>query len=74
MRRWLTWWRTVFTASVLWRDTRARLVPPVDERALPGSLLGRFAAETALVDLARLLAAITTCMAGDRSRFVRLGM
>lgn len=73
-RRWLTWWQTVFVASALWRDARARLVPPVDDGALPGSLLERFTAKTALVDVARLLAPITTCMAGDRSRFMRLGM
>lgn len=74
VRRWLTWWRTVFVASTFWCDARARLQPPVAEGLLPGSLLARFAAPRALVDLARFIAPITTSSVPDGSRFVRLAM
>lgn len=74
VKRWLTWWRTVFVASTFWSDARARLVPPVAERLLPASLLGRFSAPQALLDLARFIAPITTSSVADGSRFLRLAM
>ena len=37
--RWRRWWRTTFTATPFWQAKRARLMPPVAEHALPGSLL-----------------------------------
>jgi hypothetical protein len=74
VRRWLTWWRTVFVASSFWSDARARLLPPVAERVLPGSLLERFAAASALLDVARFIAPITTGSVTDGSRFLRLAM
>lgn len=74
VRRWLTWWRTAFVASTFWSDARARLLPPVVERLLPGSLLGRFTETSALVDLARFIAPITTGSVADGSRFMRLAM
>jgi hypothetical protein len=74
VRRWLTWWRTVFVASTFWSDARARLLPPVAERQLPGSLLERFSTASALMDLARFIAPITTTSVSDGSRFLRLAM
>lgn len=40
--RWRRWWREDFPASVLWRATQGRLMPPVDASTLPASLLPRF--------------------------------
>lgn len=40
--RWLSWWREHFPASPLWRERRGRLARPVDESALPASLLAVF--------------------------------
>jgi hypothetical protein len=74
VRRWLTWWRTVFVASSFWSDARARLLPPVSERLLPASLLARFSEASGLLDLARFIAPITTSSVADGSRFLRLAM
>lgn len=54
-RRWTTWWRTVLPRTVFWQAARAHLMPPVDERALPASLLERFTGEL----LERLSALLT---------------
>lgn len=40
--RWRSWWGEDFLASDVWRAARARLMPPVDESMVPGSLLPRF--------------------------------
>jgi hypothetical protein len=74
VRRWLAWWRTVFVASKFWSDARARMLPPVAERLLPGSLLRRFTATSALMDLARFIAPVTTGSVADGARFMRLAM
>jgi hypothetical protein len=74
VRRWLTWWRTVFVASTFWCEARARLLPPIDVRQLPESLLERFSASRALLDMARFIAPITTGSVADGSRFLRLAM
>jgi hypothetical protein len=62
VRRWSAWWRTAFVATGLWRDVRGRLLPPVDDAALPGSLLARFAGPVVdqVVALLRLVAPLTT--------------
>jgi hypothetical protein len=74
VRRWQTWWRTVFVASRFWCEAHARLVPPINEWRLPGSLLERFSASSALLDLARFIAPITTSSVADGSRFLRLAV
>lgn len=74
VRRWLSWWRTAFTASALWVELCARLVPAPEPSRLPASLLERFAPSSALWDAARLLAPLTTHSVPDGSRFVRLAM
>lgn len=74
VRRWRAWWRGAFLAGALWRDCQARMVPPPAVAQLPASLLSRFAPPTALRDLARLLAPLTTSSVPDGSRFLRLAM
>ena len=45
LERWRRWWLEQFAPSGLWRVARARLIPPVDEAALPWSLWARFTGE-----------------------------
>lgn len=42
LRRWVKWWRGRFVESAFFRTAQARLMPPVDEAALPRSLVERF--------------------------------
>jgi hypothetical protein len=74
VRRWLGWWQTVFVASAFWIDSRARLVPPVEECRLPESLLERFPVASALLDVARFIGSITTRTVPDGSRYLRFVM
>lgn len=74
VRRWGAWWRTAFLASALWLECQARIVPAPDAQQLPASLLARFAAPTALVDIARLLAPLTTSSSPNGSRLLRFAM
>lgn len=74
VRRWSSWWQTAFVASALWPECCARLVPPPAQEQLPASLLSRFAPATALADLARFVAPLTTASVPDGSRFVRAAM
>ena len=60
VRRWQHWWRQLFPATSFWRLARGRIVPPVDEAALPGSLLERFAGADSLVAVLRFLSPLTT--------------
>ena len=66
VRRWQRWWRESFPRTALWSTTRGRLMPPVDESALPASLLGRFCGDlpSQLISLLRLVSPLTTCSAG----------
>jgi len=59
--RWRTWWLSVFAKSPFWHWARALLMPPVDEKSLPASLLERFAGslEERLIALLRFLAPFT---------------
>jgi hypothetical protein len=43
LERWRGWWLETFPASPFWQSLRGRVMPAVDEHALPGSLLERFA-------------------------------
>jgi hypothetical protein len=45
VRRWQRFWQTGFIATRLWQRERSRFMPPVDEKRLPASALGRFAGE-----------------------------
>jgi hypothetical protein len=59
--RWRTWWLTVFAKSSFWNGARALVMPPVDDKHLPASLLERFAGslEERLIALLRFVAPIT---------------
>ena len=62
VRRWLRWWRTVFTASALFVEAQAR-IPGLDAAALPGSLVERLEQTQPvdkLVALARWLSPLTS--------------
>ncbi len=43
VRRWLVFWRKIFTATASWEYQRGNFVPAVDETGLPLSLLERLA-------------------------------
>ena len=61
-RRWLSYFRGSFVGSGFWREWRARLMPPVSESELPGSLLGRFlgAKSSSLLRALSFLSPMTT--------------
>lgn len=60
--RWHRWWTEDFVRTPLWRIERARVMPPVQEAALPGSLLRRFIGEPMqqLVAMLRWLSPLTS--------------
>jgi hypothetical protein len=45
LERWRGWWRVDFPETEVWRETRGRVMPPVDEERLPSSLLERLVGE-----------------------------
>lgn len=61
LARWRVWWRETFVATRFWRAARAQLNAPVAEKALPTSLLERFAgdAATSVIQLLRFLGPLT---------------
>jgi len=59
VKRWLSWWRTVFVASALWQELRSRLLPPLDESRLPASLIERASAPSPLLRVSRWLSPLT---------------
>lgn len=66
-RRWLAWWTDIFTRTPFWKVARARLMPVLDEVALPASLVDRFATGNDYVDVERALtfiAPVTTATGG----------
>jgi hypothetical protein len=60
VQRWRMFWQETFPKLEFWRQARGDLVPPVDEHALPASLLERFLGDSALLDMLRFIAPITT--------------
>ena len=62
VRRWLGWWSVAFALTRFWSEAKGFFATPVDEAALPGSLLERFGAPSAptLTRLLRLIAPVTT--------------
>jgi hypothetical protein len=66
VRRWQRWWRESFPRTALWSTERGRLMPPVDESALPASLLLRFSGDLPdrLISLLRFVSPLTTGSAG----------
>lgn len=60
--RWRQWWQTEFVQTPFWRWAKGQVLPPVDEHALPASLLARFGdacEEAALVPLLRFISPLT---------------
>jgi hypothetical protein len=62
VRRWLSWWSIAFALTTFWIEAKGLFATPVDEEALPGSLVERLGAPngTTLTRLLRLIAPITT--------------
>jgi hypothetical protein len=62
VRRWVSWWRTVFALSAFWAEAKAFFATPVNVASLPASLLARFEGPetTAMEKMLRFLAPITT--------------
>lgn len=61
--RWRGWWSTAFATSRFWTSLRGRLVPAVDEAAMPASLLSRMLGTDdaeRLIALLGVLAPVTT--------------
>lgn len=54
LRRWQTWWQTVFAASALYVELRAR-APGIDRASVPGALIALFEGETPIQKLTRTL-------------------
>jgi hypothetical protein len=62
VRRWMTWWRTVFAASALWVELRSR-APSLDIDLVPGGMLAVFeggSVEARLEAAMRFLSPLTT--------------
>jgi hypothetical protein len=62
VRRWLTWWQTVFALGSFWVEAKAFFATPVEIAQLPTSLLTRFcrAGPGAIESLLRFVAPVTT--------------
>lgn len=62
--RWREWWGEAFTKSPFWRSARACFAKPLDEDAMPLSLLEAFDVETGRTDrlcaLLRFFSPVTT--------------
>jgi hypothetical protein len=72
-RRWLRWWRGPFVETPVFVEISGRLVPAVERRSLPTSILERLLgpATARVQNLLAWLAPITTTTTVDGSRLVR---
>jgi hypothetical protein len=72
VRRWLSWWQTVFALGAFWAEAKGLLATPVEEQELPTSLLDRFGGLTvsALEKMLRFTAPITTESVNTRMAMV----
>jgi len=72
-RRWQRWWRGPFVETPVFVELSGRLVPAVERRSLPTSILERLLgpATARVQSLLAWLAPITTTTTVDGSRFVR---
>jgi hypothetical protein len=74
LRRWVTWWQTMFAVSTYYSVAKGDFVLPVADADLPEGLLNRFVAPTLsekLVLLLRWLSPVTTSSCPDGARFSR---
>jgi len=62
LERWREWWLETFAQSSFWKAARARFLPLICEKTLPGSLGQAFGVERRdrLLDLLQFLSPITT--------------
>ena len=62
LERWREWWLESFVQSSFWKAARARFMPLICEKTLPGSLCQRFEVDRRdrLLDLLRFLCPLTT--------------
>jgi hypothetical protein len=72
-RRWIQWWRGPLVTTPVFVEISGRLVPAVERRSLPTSILDRLTgpASGRVRSLLAWLAPITTTTTVDGSRFVR---
>jgi hypothetical protein len=72
-RRWIRWWRDMFPTTSVFVALAARLVPTVERRRLPASILERFVGDELVRVRSMLgwLAPLTTASVTDGARFVR---
>ena len=75
VRRWQRWWRESFPRTAVWSAERGRLMPPVDESGLPGSLVKRFKGDLheRLIAVLRFVSPLTTDSAGRGWNATRRG-
>ena len=74
--RWRGWWQKRFPRSRLYREERARFMPPLERTRLPGSLIERFervgrCAEEVLVRVLGFIAPLSTTSVTIGASFVR---
>lgn len=68
VERWRQWWQNNFVDSPFWKAARGRLPKPVDENALPLSLLEAFCStkpKQRLIDLLRFLLPLSVSQPGQ---------
>lgn len=68
LERWRAWWLETFVSTDLWQVTRGRFSPPVDERRIPRSLLGRFGRSETKGALVGVLQFLAPLAASERIR------
>jgi hypothetical protein len=75
-RRWVQWWRGPFVETPVFFEISGRLVPAVERRSLPTSILDRLTgpAPARVRSLLAWLAPLTTASSPDGSRWVRVAM
>jgi hypothetical protein len=61
LERWRAWWLETFVASRFWKGAKGRIMPAVDEKLMPLSLVKAFGAQRreGMVKLLEFLAPIT---------------
>jgi hypothetical protein len=70
LERWRCWWLEAFTVSPCWTAGRGSLVPPVETKLLPSSLLTRFEGDERerLTAALRFVSPVTTASGAQISR------
>ena len=66
LRRWRSWWLETFPHTPFWKAASGRVLPPVDLKDIPASLLKRFTGSSPGDRLIRLLQFLGPLTAGSR--------